>query len=70
MLKSIRSNNKYIIFYYSSFGTQGCPDCSNQCKKVTGKKSLKKPGNKTFGKKSKFSKVLGRNITGKSPEFF
>ena len=37
----------------------------NLCKKVPGKKvSEKKPGNKNFGKKSEFSQVLGKNVTG------
>ena len=35
------------------------------CKKVPGKKvSEKKPGNKNFGKKSEFSQVFGKNVTG------
>jgi len=38
----------------------------NLCKKVLGKKSFwnKKPGNKNFGKKSEFSQVLGKNVSG------
>ena len=37
----------------------------NVCKKAPGKKFLeKKPGNKNFGKKSEFSQVLGKNVTG------
>jgi len=38
---------------------------TNLCKKVLGKKCLeKKPGNKNFGKKSEYSQVLGKNVTG------
>ena len=38
---------------------------TNLCKKVSGKKIYgKKSGNENFGKKSVFSQVLGKNVTG------
>ena len=41
-------------------------------KKVPGKKKFlgKKPGNKNFGKKSEFSEVLGKNVTGNKVLYF
>jgi len=52
----------YFLLFFS--GTVP-PHQPNLCKKVPGKKvSGKKPGNKIFGKKSEFSQVLGKNVTG------
>ena len=67
----------YYTKCYLSFKIKSCrlalfyPKVWNLCKQVLGKKFLKKkPGNKNFGKKSEFSQVLRKNVTGNKVQCF